>query len=299
MQRIAEPLVSVIIRCYNLGAYLDEAVGSVLAQSHQNYEVIIVDDGSTDPATVRLLDGYIRPNTKILRIPNQGLAAALNVGIASAHGQYILPLDADDKIDKSYLSKASKILDDHPEIGIVYCRASYFGARTGEWKLASFSLETMLIKNLIFVSAMFRKKTWQEIGGFNYKMVHGYEDYDFWLSILELENIGVHRIDEILFHYRIRENSMLSTLLANEAREIDMITQVFYNHTGLFLRDNRMRVLIAHQYNLAKEVSRLRDVINCSPTLRLEAALEKHPLTKRLYTLLYTWLFKLRDFLRG
>ena len=73
------PRVSVIIPCYNLGRYLDEAVDSVLAQSFQDFEIVIVDDGSTDPETCRLLADYRKPRTQVVRSENRGLPAAKNL----------------------------------------------------------------------------------------------------------------------------------------------------------------------------------------------------------------------------
>jgi glycosyltransferase involved in cell wall biosynthesis len=274
------PKVSVIIPCYNLGAYVDEAVDSVLAQTFQDFEIIVVDDGSTEPSTMRLMGNYDRPKTHVLRTKNQGLATARNIGITQARGKYILPLDADDKIGNSYLAKASMILDTRPEIGIVYCRARFFGAREGEWHIEPFSIETMLTKNVIFATAMFRKSSWQKVGGYNPIMVHGYEDYDFWISLLDLEKAGVYRINEILFYYRVREDSMFSTLLTNEENQIDMLTQVFYNHCDFFLRDRRMRVLIAKMHKLNKA---------------LEASLSAYPRTKLLFIMFSRWLCKFRS----
>lgn len=274
------PKISVIIPCYNLGAYVNEAVDSVLAQTFQDFEIIVIDDGSTDPFTMRLMENYVRPKTLVLRTKNQGLATARNMGITQARGKYILPLDADDKIGNSYLEKASMILDAHPTIGIVYCRARFFGAREEEWRLEPFSIETMLTRNVIFATAMFRKSSWQKVGGYNPIMVHGYEDYDFWISLLDREKAEVYRINEILFYYRVRDDSMITTLLVNEENEIDMLTNIFYNHYDFFLRDRRMRVLIAQKHKLNKA---------------LDASLSAYPRTKLLFSMLSFWLFKFRS----
>jgi hypothetical protein len=98
MDILAMPEVSVIIPCYNQGQYLHEAIDSVLAQTFTDLEIIVVDDGSTDPATREILDTLNRTNTWLLRRKNGGLAAARNSGISTASGRYILPLDCDDRI---------------------------------------------------------------------------------------------------------------------------------------------------------------------------------------------------------
>ena len=273
------PKISVIIPCYNLGEYIDEAVDSVLAQTFQDFEIIVIDDGSTDPFTVKLMENYVRPKTRVIRTKNQGLAAARNEGITQARGKYILPLDADDKIGNSYLETASMILDTNPKIGIVYCRARFFGAREEEWHLEPFSIETMLTKNVIFATSMFRKSAWQKVGGYNPLMVYGYEDYDFWISLLDIEKVEVYRINEILFYYRARKESMHTTLLVNEENQLDMLTQIFYNHQDFFLRDRRMRILITKMHDLNKA---------------LAASLSPYPRTKLFFMMLTRWMRKFR-----
>jgi len=120
------PQVSVIIPCYNHGRYLDDAIASVLVQTYQNLEILVIDDGSTEPETIEVLQNYQQPKTRIIRTENQGVAAARNLGIAQAQGTYILPLDADDKIADSYLEKAVTLLESNQQLGIVYCEAEYF-----------------------------------------------------------------------------------------------------------------------------------------------------------------------------
>ena len=89
---------------------------------------------------------------------NKGVVYARNMAIDAASGDYILPLDADDKIEPSYVEKAAKILDNNSDIGIVYCNAEFFGAKTGKCKLPEFNEELFLTTNCIFATAMFRKK---------------------------------------------------------------------------------------------------------------------------------------------
>ena len=151
------PTVSVIIPCYNQGQFLDEAVDSVLVQSFADFEIIIVNDGSTDDLTNRLLKTYAKEKTRVIATANMGLAAARNNGIAVACGKYILPLDADDRIGTSYLEKAVAILDADSEVGIVYSKARLFGAVETDWLLPDYSLERMLVDNLIFCSAFFEE----------------------------------------------------------------------------------------------------------------------------------------------
>lgn len=226
------PKVSVIIPCYNQGSYVDGAVESVLAQTFRDFEIIVVNDGSTDGATNRLLADYHRPQTRVLRTENRGVAMARNHGIGVATGEYILPLDADDRIAPAYLEKAVAVLDTRPDVGIVYCRAECTGDRTGEWKLPAFSRRGMLLTNQIFCSAFFRRADWQSAGGYNPNMCDGWEDWDFWLSLLELGRDAC-QIPEVLFSYRIAQGSRERTM--DRPRQVAMHRQLMDNHPALFI----------------------------------------------------------------
>ncbi len=230
-----QPLVSVIITCFNLGQYLAEAVDSVLAQTYPEYEILIVDDGSTAKQTKKILKNFVRPKTKIIHTKNCGLAAARHKGIALAHGKYILPLDADDKIAPTYMAKAIKILEKNPQVGIVYAEAEFFGRRHGKWDLADYKFPDILLSNSIFCSAFFRKKDWTASGGYNERLIYGYEDHDFWLSLIEL-GCRVQRIPEILFFYRQRKDSMFRRSTFRIKSLPYSLTEIFQRHRGLYAK---------------------------------------------------------------
>lgn len=228
------PKVSVVIPCFNQGAYINEAVQSVLNQTFMDYEIIIVNDGSTDEITTTLLGSYNKPKTRIIHTDNQGLPSARNNGIAIAKGEYILTLDADDKIGETYLEDAVRILDAQPDIGIVYCDAEYFGEITGPWELPEFSIENILVMNMIFCSAFFRKTDWENANGYNANMIYGYEDWDFWLSLIAL-NKNVYKIEKVLFYYRNKKDSMIKQLNRDRTRHIQMLSQGFLNHIPFYM----------------------------------------------------------------
>jgi glycosyltransferase involved in cell wall biosynthesis len=180
------PEVSVIIPCYNQGHYLHEAIDSVLGQTFCDLEIIVVDDGSTDSATRLTLDALNRSRTTLIRRPNGGLAAARNTGIKTASGRYIMPLDCDDMLAPDYLRKAVSAMKSSSELGIVYCHAEKFGAENGPWKLPPYSRWRMLLGNIIFCSALYPHSDWEKVGGYDESLRRGWEDWDFWLSLLEL-----------------------------------------------------------------------------------------------------------------
>lgn len=251
------PRVTIVIPCFNQGEYLDEAVDSVLGQTFGDIEILIVNDGSTDEFTARLLAGYQRPRTRIIHTENRGLAEARNTGIREALGAYILPLDADDRIGPEYLGQGVAVLDQQPDVGIVYCLAETFGARSGHWPSPDYSLRRMLMGNLIFCSALFRREDWERVGGYNPNMAAGWEDWDFWLSIIG-EGRKVRRIPQPLFFYRVKETSMARSMDA--AKKTEMHLRVMRNHPALFIEGARpllewyYRITGSRPYRLLKRL---------------------------------------------
>ena len=230
------PRVSVIIPCYNHGEYLDEAVDSILAQTFHDFEIIIVNDGSTDAQTIAILENYQRPQTRVIHTSNQGLAMARNNGIREARGEFILPIDADDRVAPDYLEKGVAIMDASPEAGIVYCLADCFGAQQGRWDIPEYSPRGMLLTNLIFCCSLFRKSAWKQTAGYNPNMNRGWEDWDFWLSLIEL-GCTVQRIPEVLFFYRVAPESMVRSM--DRKARVAMHLQLMRNHPGLFRFQSR------------------------------------------------------------
>lgn len=259
---MSRPKVSIVIPCYNQGAYVDEAVESALAQTFRDFEIIIVNDGSTDPETNDILKSRQWPQTRVLHTTNQGLSMARNNGIREAVGDYILPLDADDRIGPRYLEQAAAVLDREPSTGIVYCLADCFGAQQGRWAIPPFSLRGMLFTNLIFCSALFRRDDWVRVGGYNANMKSGWEDWDFWLSLLDLGR-EVRQLPEVHFYYRVKEISMVKAM--DHQKQVDMHLQLMHNHSHLFI--DQARPLITLYYRVRN--SRLYRQIKKSPLPRL------------------------------
>ena len=232
--KIQNSLISIIIPCYNDGIYIHETLQSLNTQTFQNFEILIIDDASNDGETIKILSELKQDNLQVIFLDkNSGPAVARNKGIEIARGKYILPLDADDKIESTYLEKAKNVLDKDPNMGIVYCEADFFGLKTGKWDLPPYEFPKILISNMIFATAMYRKDDWKTVGGYNAQMLLGNEDYNFWLSLLELEKT-VYQIPETLFHYRIKKVSRTTKLRSNEKNEISSYIQIFHNHPKLY-----------------------------------------------------------------
>ena len=228
------PKVSVVIPCYNHGDFLIETLDSLQSQTFTDYEIIVVNDGSTDEATVTLLQSLNRSKTRVFHTSNMGVSAARNRGVAEAKGEYILPLDADDKIGSNYLELAVNVLETRPEVAIVYCERVLFGEREGVDSLPDYDPRALLVDNCIYPAALFRKGDWKTVGGYSEKMVHGWEDWDFWISLSEL-NKQVVKIPKPLFFYRVRNESRDHSLQFHQ--KIAMMSVMLLRHKRLYLRN--------------------------------------------------------------
>lgn len=203
-----KPTVSVVIPCYNLGTYLYQAIDSVFAQSFKNFEIILVDDGSTDEFTRLAIDSLDCPKTRLVRQENQGLPAARNAGIRLAGGRYICCLDADDRLRPGYFAAAVPYLDSQPEVGFVSGDLKMFDEREGIYRGGDCTLPELLLENRVIVPALFRREAWQKVGGFCETFsASGIEDWDFWISLLEA-GYRAQVIPEVLYDYRFRADAM-------------------------------------------------------------------------------------------
>ncbi|MDQ6845430.1 MAG: hypothetical protein M3Z92_13945, partial [Bacteroidota bacterium] len=136
--------------------------------------------------------------------------------IKKSLGKYILPLDSDNKIRPEYIYESIKILDEQPGIAMVYGDAEYFGERSGRNTTGEFNLQKMMLENYIDACAVYRKSAWEELGGYDEKMpVMGVEDWDLWLK-MAFANYSFHYINEVMYDYRVLNNSMLRGLSVDE-----------------------------------------------------------------------------------
>jgi glycosyltransferase involved in cell wall biosynthesis len=200
-------IVSIIVPCYNQAQYLDETLQSVLDQTYQNWECIIVNDGSPDN-TEEVAQKWAEKDVRFQYFfkENGGVSGARNFGINCAIGEFILPLDADDRIGDTYINLALKEFERDNTLKVVYCKAEYFGDKTGSWYLPTFSLQNLARFNMIFCSALYRKKDWESVDGYDVNMIYGIEDWEFWIAILK-EGGKVFCLDMVGFYYRVKKVS--------------------------------------------------------------------------------------------
>jgi glycosyltransferase involved in cell wall biosynthesis len=216
---IADGKVSIVIPCFNHGTMLREALATVEQVRNANLlEVIVVDDGSSEPDSVRILSEIAEAGYCVVPQPNRGLGAARNAGIRLAKGEFILPLDSDNRLRDVYLNEGVSLLRKNASIGVVYADAQYFGERRGRWDVPEFNLLSLIRTNFIDACALFRKSLWEKLGGYDEQMPWmGWEDWDFWLRVASHGGTFVH-LPQVGFDYRVRTGSMIAKTMGCDYR---------------------------------------------------------------------------------
>lgn len=237
------PRVSVIIPTFNCGGFIERALRSVAAQTYRDYEIIVVDDGSTD--NTRDIVANWRSALIYLYRPNHGLASARNFGIAHADGEFIAYLDADDMWYPEKLDLQVKFMDNHSECGLLHTGLAVIDENDApifhDWHkennykaLSGHCLLDMLRSNLVQCpTVMERRSCYDRIGGFDerFKRV---EDYLHWTQIL-LAGYALGYIDKPLAMYRWRHGSLSKNNAEMMASTVEMFRILVEEH-ALFER---------------------------------------------------------------
>jgi len=225
--------ITVVMPCFNHGEFLPEAVASVTSAGRDDVELVVVDDGSTDERTRRVMDELAERGVKVIRQENRGLAAARNAGIRAAQGEYIFPLDADDRMRPEWIDRAIQILKSDAQAGVVYGDAQCFGTVNFRWRAGEFDRDRLLYSNVIHASALYRRVIWEQNQGYDGTMpVQGFEDWDFWLGALG-HGWKFAYLPEVFFEYRQAEQSMIKRA---KGFETEIRTFIARKHSILYWR---------------------------------------------------------------
>lgn len=222
--------VSVIIPCFNQAEYLDESLGSVLAQTVLPLEVLVIDDGSDVPVTAATHPSVV---IRVIRVANRGLPSARNVGLMNAHGHAFLPLDADDWLEPTYIEKTLPLLDAGADVVLTGLQ-EVGELRNGLYMpgcdlgLERLTVEAERLSNRLFYCSLFRTELLRSVGGYNGRMIHGYEDWDLWVDLMQ-RGAKLTAVNEHLFNYRTRKDSMLAE---TEAQWRDWCLDEMARHHG-------------------------------------------------------------------
>lgn len=227
-----QPRISIIIPCYNGAKYIRETLDCLQKQTIDDWECVIVNDGSTDNS-LEILKEYVVKDSRYKYIDkeNEGPSIARNIGIAKSSGKYILPLDADDLIAPTYAEKAIDYLESHPKTKMVYCICQTFcGDKKGDFVLTPYSYDVMIWKNMLFNAGVFRRYDFDQTSGYNPNMRKGNEDWDFWIALIK-PNDDVYQIPEILFFYR---KEIISRHHGARKCTLELNSQMILNHLDVY-----------------------------------------------------------------
>src|SRR3954462_8336663 len=175
---------AVVIPCFNDGVYAGEAIASL--RGEEPHELVVVDDGSTDPVTIRYLRELEEGGVRVVRQENSGLAAARMAGVAATTAPYVYPLDADDLLCPGALARLADALDSDPGAAVAYGNVEMFGAARNFFDNSGTQLDPWLITYLSNLpgTSMVRRSLLLEAGGWQLNE-GGYEDWDLWMSMAE------------------------------------------------------------------------------------------------------------------
>jgi len=267
-------LVSIIVPCYNYAQYLPEALDSVLGQTYEDWECIIINDGSPDN-TEEVALKYCEKDArfKYFYKENGGHSSARNFGIKKSKGEYILPLDPDDKIADFFLAKAVSVLNTNRKVKIVCFQTRLFEDSDEIIKMPEYSLRLLLVVNYLVNTCMYRKSDFEKTMGYDETML-GFEDWNLWISILKTGGIVVE-LPFIGFHYRKKKISTYNAILNHKQRLFKDLLKLFNNHADAYekyfdnpiymLQENEKmnRVIEAYQHSLTYRIGlRIRKLKN-------------------------------------
>jgi len=264
------PRISVLMPCFNHGAFIGEAIESVLTQTFQDFEIIVVDDGSTEPLTETALSTLRAPRTTVVKTANHGLPAARNHAARHAAGALFCALDADDKLAPTWFERAVKVLDEQPGLSFVSHWLETFGDEHWTWKPERCGLPALLARNTVNGAAVVRREAFEAVGGYDESMRDGCEDWDFWLRLVERGFEGAI-VPEVLFYYRRRSDSMSREMLDDTSYRRPLTTlvakheQAYRAHLPAILATKE-----AEAQHLIREIATVeRDrVLSLEPALR-------------------------------
>jgi glycosyltransferase involved in cell wall biosynthesis len=240
-------LVSIIVPCFKQAHFLNETLQSVIDQTYIDWECIIVNDGSPDN-TEKIAKEWCALDSRIsyLYKDNGGLPSARNAGIKISKGEFILPLDSDDILHKDYLIKIVPELVMDTKLGIVSCYREFFEKDKSniiyKYKASGSKYQDIMFENKLMPSSLYRRKCWEEVGGYDESMTKGFEDWEFWLNITK-RGWEFKFVESFLFYYRKAKKSMLVDTLNNHAES--NMEYMFKKHKELYIDyfDNTAEVL--------------------------------------------------------
>ncbi|MBZ4417568.1 glycosyltransferase [Myxococcus sp. RHSTA-1-4] len=233
------PRFSVVIPCFNQGAFLAEALDSLRAQTLPPHEIIVVDDGSTDPYSVQRMDELCVGGVKLVRQENRGLSGARNSGIRASTGDWILPLDADDRLAPNALESYASAIAASPEVDVWYPDIQHFGMEALLWESPPFNPWRQLWENQMVCSSAIRRTVFDAGVFYNERMRQGYEDWEFYIHACVERGFQARVLERVIFRYRRWGYSMLSE---SNSRQAELLEQL-HRERPIYQDEERLQEL--------------------------------------------------------
>jgi glycosyltransferase involved in cell wall biosynthesis len=258
-EKRARGSVAVVIPCFNDGATLVDAVASAQSQDVPA-EIIVVDDGSTDHATIALTEILEADGIRVIRQANEGPAPARMAGVRATEADYVFPLDADDLIAPRGLERLTAVLDRNPDVAAAWGSIQSFGQLEHVHRSRP-TLDPWQVsyQNHLPICSLYRREAVLEVGG--WQLPGGYEDWDLWMSLAERGWRGIG-IPDVTAHYRAQSGRRLSR---SSGRHAERMTRLRARHPSLFAARGRNR-LASPAPRLLKIALPMIDALPLSPT---------------------------------
>ena len=294
---LAQTLVSVVIPCYNVADTLSEAVNSILQQTHKNFELVLVNDGSTDGRTAQLCDSFcVDSRVRVIHQSNAGLAGARNAGLAAAAGDYVALLDADDMYEPEKLEIHVRHLDSRATVGLSFSYSRFLsedGKRlllTQGDQTREIGAEHILCRNPVGngSTAVMRREVLDQVAKpAGSKSVYEYfdtglrqsEDVEFWLRVITTTSWEIEGIDRPLTLYRLSSAGLSANTQDQLASwELFLEKASVYAHStvsrfGSYARAYQLRYLArrsVHNKSPLVAMAYMRDALVAEPRILLQ-----------------------------
>jgi len=246
------PLVSIVITTYNYADYLRTCLDSVLVQTYENYEIIVINDGSTDH-TDEVIAPYLKnERIKYIKQKNAGQTVAKNNGIRQSSGDFIAFLDADDYWMAEKLKKQLSLFATDQELGVVYTLASWVDENDNPRKINApkphrgWITNNMIIDNFVpFSSALVKKECFDKAGNFDESLDMGI-DWELWLRISKYFKFAY--VDERLIAYRVGHPGQMSKKQEKRQQQADFISERFVKQNPGLISKRALRKAEANTY---------------------------------------------------
>ncbi len=247
--------VEAVVTSFNQKAMLLEAVESLYEQTIRPEKIIIVDDGSTEEQSIEILqkieaDPHPPVPLSILRQPNGGVSCARNTGIRHTQADLVLVLDGDDRLAPSFIREVGRLLCEDSSLTAASSWLHTFGVLDSIVRPQGGSVQDFLSHNCCPASHILRRTAWERCGGYDESMRNGFEDWDFFLSMLEAvpdSRVGI--VEKPLIHYR---TAPASSNVKSMSKRLELMRYLIHKHEALYRAHIAEAVLGVEEISMAR-----------------------------------------------